>query len=145
LHGKQTGDTARAMSEENVELVRRAYAAFDRLDMDSLLALVSDDFELDISAHPIPDFSNVGVGRDHLTRFFSTYLAGFSDYKLKVAELVLTTDDRVLALLHDTARLGDATVERDLAHIWTLDGGTATRLQAFASHEAALEAAGLSE
>jgi hypothetical protein len=74
-----------------------------------------------------------------------TYLAGFSDYKLKVAELVETSDDRVLALLHDTARLGDATVERDVAHIWTLDGGIPIRLQAFDSHEAALEAAGLSE
>ena len=50
-------------------------------------------------------------------RFFPTYLAGFSDNKLKVAELVETSDDRELALLHDTARLGDATVERDLAHI----------------------------
>ena len=62
-------DTAKAMSQENVEVVRQAYAAFDRLDMDSLLALVSDDFELDISGHPIPDFPNVGVGRDQpLTR-----------------------------------------------------------------------------
>jgi hypothetical protein len=58
---------------------------------------------------------------------------------------VQTSDDRVLALLHDTARLGDATVERDLAHIWTLDSGTAIRVQAFDSHEAAREAAGLSE
>jgi ketosteroid isomerase-like protein len=133
------------MSQENVDVILRAYAAFDRRDMDSVLALISDDFELDISAHPIPDFPNVGAGRDHLMRFFSTYLAGFSDYKLSVAELAQPSDDRVLALLHDTARLGDATVERDLAHIWTLDGGTATRLKAFDSHEAALEAAGLSE
>jgi ketosteroid isomerase-like protein len=138
-------DTAKAMSQENVEVVRQAYAAFDRLDMEALLALLSDDFELDISAHPIPDFPNVGVGRDHVLRFFATYLAGFSDYNVSVADLVETRDDRVVALLHDSARLGDATVERDLAHIWTLDGGSAIRVQVFDSHEGALEAAGLSE
>ena len=63
------------MSEKNVEIVRRGYDAFDRRDLETLGEIISDDFELDISSHPIPDFPNTGVGRDHLFRFFATYLA----------------------------------------------------------------------
>ena len=132
------------MPEKNVEIVRRGYDAFDRRDLEALGEIISDDFELDISSHPIPDFPNTGVGRDHLFRFFATYLSGFSEYEITVTEL-LQADDVVVALLHDKAKLGDATVERDLAHIWTIDGGRPVRLQAFTTHEAALEAAGLSE
>ena len=100
------------MSEENVEIVRRGYDAFDRRDLEALGEIISDDFELDISSHPIPDFPNTGVGRDHLFRFFATYLSGFSEYEITVTEL-LQADDVVVALLHDKAKLGDATVERD--------------------------------
>ena len=132
------------MSDENTEIVRRGYDAFDRRDLEALGEIISDDFELDISSHPIPDFPNTGVGRDHLFRFFATYLSGFSEYEITVTEL-LQADDVVVALLHDKAKLGDATVERDLAHIWTIDGGRVVRFQAFTTHEAALEAAGLSE
>ena len=132
------------MSEENVEVVRRVYDAFDRRDLETIAEIISDDFELDISAHPIPDFPNTGVGRDHMFRFFATYLSGFSEYELTVTEL-LQADDVVVALVHDKAKLGDATVERDLAHIWTIDGGRVVRFQAFTTHEAALEAAGLRE
>jgi ketosteroid isomerase-like protein len=85
------------MSEENIEIVRRGYDAFDRRDLETLGEIISDDFELDISSHPIPDFPNTGVGRDHLFRFFATYLI------------------RVV------------------------------RFQAFTTHEAALEAAGVEE
>ena len=75
-------------------------------------------------------------------RFFATYLSGYSEYELTVIEL-LQADDVVIALVHDKAKLGDATVERDLAHIWTIDGGRPVRVQAFTTHEAALKAAGL--
>jgi ketosteroid isomerase-like protein len=132
------------MSEEDIVLVRRAYEAFERLDLDVIAALISDDFELDISAHPIPDFPNVGTGKEHLFRFFATYLAGFSNYKVAVVELV-DNGEQVAALLHDTASLGDAVVERDFAHTWTFRSGKAVRLQAFTTHAAALEAAGLPE
>jgi ketosteroid isomerase-like protein len=132
------------MSDKNLEIVRRGYDAFDRRDLEAIAELISDDMELDISSHPIPDFPNTGVGRDHMFRFFATYLSGFSEYEVTVEEL-LQADDVVVALLHDRAKLGDATVERELAHIWTIEGGRVVRFQAFTTHEAALEAAGLSE
>ena len=142
--GGPSRDTVRTMSEKNVEIVRRGYDAFDRRDLETLAEMISDDFELDISAHPIPDFPNIGVGKDHLFRFFATYLAGFSGYEMTVNEL-LQSDERVVALLHDKATLGDATVEREIAQIWTIEGDSVVRFQAFTTHDAALEAAGLSE
>jgi ketosteroid isomerase-like protein len=132
------------MSEENMAIVRRAYEAFERLDMGVIASLIADDFELDISAHPIPDFPNVGTGREHLFQFFATYLAGFSDYKLTVVELV-ESGDQVVALAHDTAGLGDAVVERDFAHVWTLQNGKVVRLRAFMTHADGLQAAELSK
>jgi uncharacterized protein len=132
------------MSQENVEVVRRVYEAFDRRDFEAVLGLHSSDFELDISAHPVADFPNVGTGAEHLMGFFATYLAGFSDYTVEVTQII-DADDKVVASCHDTARLGSGLVERDFAHVWTVTAGRVVRLQAFKTTEDALEAARLSE
>ena len=132
------------MSQENVELVSRAYEAFDRRDFETVVGLVSPDFVLDISAHPIPDFPNVGTGTEHMMAFFETYLAGFSDYAMEPTK-VIDENDKVVAACHDTARLGPGVVERDFAHVWTITAGKLVRLQAFKTTEEALQAAGLQE
>ena len=132
------------MSQENVEIVRRVYEAFDRRDFETVLGLGSPDFELDISAHPIPDFPNVGIGTEHMAGFFATYLAGFSDYTLEVTE-IMDAEDKVVVACHDTARLGPGLVERDFVHVWTVTAERLVRLQVFKTSEEALEAAGLRE
>ena len=43
-----------------MEVVRRVFGAFDRRDLEAIAEIISDDFELDISAHPIPDFPTLG-------------------------------------------------------------------------------------
>jgi ketosteroid isomerase-like protein len=132
------------MSQENVEIVQQVYEAFARRDFAAVLGLCSADFELDITAHPIPDFPNVGTGGEHLMRFFATYLEGFSEYTLEVNQII-DAGDKVMAECHDTARLGPGVVERDLAHVWTLEAGRIVRLEAFKAGGGALEAGGLSE
>jgi ketosteroid isomerase-like protein len=132
------------MSQENIEIVRRAYEAFDRRDFETVLGLGSPDFELDISAHPIPDFPNVGTGTEHMAGFFATYLAGFSDYTMEPTEII-DGGDKVVAACHDTARLGPGAVERDFTHVWTVTAGKLVRLQVFKTIEEALKAAGLLE
>jgi ketosteroid isomerase-like protein len=132
------------MPQENVAVVQRVYEALERRDMDAVFGVTGDDFEFDISRHPIPDFPNVGRGVEHLRRFFGTYLSGFSDYRVEVIN-VIEAEDKVVAALHDTASLGTGVVERDFAHVWTFRDGAPVRLQAFKTTEEALEAAGLSE
>jgi hypothetical protein len=51
------GDTAWAMSEENVELVRRALQALDRRDLTSWLSVLDEDYEV----VPTRDWPEPGV------------------------------------------------------------------------------------
>jgi hypothetical protein len=67
-----TGDTAGTMSEENVELVRRAHQALDRRDLTSWLAVLDEDFEV----VPTSDWPEPGVrGAEAAFNWPLTYLA----------------------------------------------------------------------
>jgi ketosteroid isomerase-like protein len=134
------------MSRENVEIVERGYAAFGRRDVPAIVGLISEDFELDISGHPIPDFPDHGVGAEHVLDLLATYLSGFDDYTLRIMRL-MEAGDEIVVLLHDSARIrgSEAIVERDLAHVWTVRAAKLCRLRAYNAHKDALEAVGLSE
>jgi ketosteroid isomerase-like protein len=134
------------MSQENVEIVEKAYAAFERRDVPAMVELLSDDFELDLSSHPMPDFPDHGVGAEHVVNMLATYLSGFDDYTLGIMRL-MEAGDEIVVLLHDSARIrgSDGIVERDLAHVWTVRAAKLRRLRAYNAHEDALEAVGLSE
>jgi len=134
------------MSQANMEVVERGYAAFGRRDVPAMVELLSEDFELDISGHPVPDFPDHGVGAQHFVAFLATYLAGFDDYTLQIVRL-LEAGDEIVVLLHDSARIrgSDAIVERDLAHVWTVRAPRLRRLRAYDAQERALEAVGLAE
>jgi ketosteroid isomerase-like protein len=134
------------MSQENVEVVERGYAAFGRRDVPAMVELLSEDFELDISGHPVPDFPDYGVGAEHFVGFLATYLSGFDDYTLRIMRL-MEAGDEIVVLLHDSARIrgSEGIVERDLAHVWTVRAAKLCRLRAYNAHEEALEAVGLSE
>src|SRR5690349_24948172 len=92
------------MSQENVEVVERAYDAIERRDLPGFLALLGEDFELDLSGHPIPDFPDHGVGAEHFVDLVSTYMSGFEDYTMRIVRL-MEVGDEVVVLLHDSARL----------------------------------------
>jgi ketosteroid isomerase-like protein len=134
------------MSQENVAVVERGNAAFGRRDVPAMVELLSADFELDISGHPVPDLPDYGVGAEHFVDFLATYLCGFDDYTLRIMRL-MEAGDEIVVLLHDSARIrgSEAIVERDLAHVWTVRAAKLCRLRAYNAHEEALEAVGLSD
>jgi ketosteroid isomerase-like protein len=134
------------MSRENVEIVERGYAAFERQDVPAIVELLSDDFELDLSGHPIPDFPDYSVGAEPVLDLLATYLSGFDHYTLRAVR-VIEAGDEIVVLLHDSARIhgSETVVERDLAHVWTVRAAKLRRLRAYNAHKDALEAVGLSE
>src|SRR6266545_3699074 len=61
--GTPSRDTAWAMSQENVELVKRSVEAFNRGDIDAFLKDMADDAELDLSRARGP-YRGVHRGRE---------------------------------------------------------------------------------
>jgi len=135
------------MSGENVEVVRRGFELFWAGDFDAWLETIDPDVGWDISRHPLPDVPNHGRGRDALLRdMLATYLSGWVDYSAELEELV-DAGDRVVLVLHETARMRDTGValDRTLVHLWTLRDGRHVFLRVFRTKAEALEAAGIDE
>ncbi len=86
------------MSEENVEIVRQGYEAWNRGDLGWLLDHITPDYEFR-TAQLFPDTDAVYWGREGLGRFWRTLREPFETVLIEVVRLEPTGDDRVLALL----------------------------------------------
>src|SRR3954468_17499170 len=64
-------DTQRAMSQENVEIVRAFYAAYNRGDLDAVLNDLAPDFTLDWSRAMGPQRGVYGA--DRVRQFFDDF------------------------------------------------------------------------
>jgi ketosteroid isomerase-like protein len=72
------------MSQANVELTRRAFQAFDKRDLDALLATLDDDVE----AFPILAGMEGGYrGHDGVHRWWEGLLGTFPDFHAEIVEL----------------------------------------------------------
>jgi len=133
------------MSQENVELVRRFFAAFTAGDMDAFMALFADDPVVQTD----PSFPEGGtlVGSEAIRRFHEGLHEGWRGGGEVVAKDVRTAGDRVFASVDWTA-IGEAsgieTSSRWYLVFWLPDGKIA-RFRYFRGRAEALEAAGLSE
>jgi ketosteroid isomerase-like protein len=97
------------MAEEDVEIVRRAYAAFNRGDRDGAVADVAPDAEY-IPSEAFPG-SRVRRGPDDVKNFMSWLWDEFEDARLDTHEFI-DLGDKVR--LHDHPRSGKAEWRRGL-------------------------------
>jgi ketosteroid isomerase-like protein len=134
------------MSQENVEIARRGYEAWNRDDMESALRGLDPEVEW------LPRLGAAGV-RATLYRGHEGVLA----YKREVEEAlgaiqveVLSIEDlgdHVLAHIRASGQ-GSASgvqVEAEGFHVWTMHAGRAVRFTTYDRRDEALEAAGLRE
>ena len=126
------------MSEENVELVRRIYAAWDREQ--SARDFLAEDVEY---VNP-PYAVEPGVRRGRAS--FRVVRETYEDFMVHIEEIVDAGGDDVLVLAHYTAsgRGSGVPLEGEHAYVWTVRDGQAVRFQWFQSHAEAYEAAGVS-
>src|SRR5829696_5039032 len=135
-------DTARAMSQENVEIVRRLYEAFNRRDLTAESEVLDPNFEW------IPDtrsFESAIRGREEVLRFLDDQIETLG---LRVQpETFFEKGDRVVAFIRAIGRGEASGAEMDIriAGVWTLRNGIVMRGQAYAERAEALEAVGLRE
>jgi ketosteroid isomerase-like protein len=130
-------DTGRAMSPENVEIVRRF--------------LVVDDFDValtyadpDIVWNPVEESS--AQGHDAVRASTARWKSEWNDYVL-IPEELADMGDRVVATVRFRARGRGSGIEVDarLYDLFTLRDGKIVRMDQFTEQSEALEAAGLRE
>jgi len=141
-------DTARAMLEENVELLREVTAAANRRDFDAFVALVSPDVVWESRrSSTFPGFRDVYRGREEVREWVAQALEVIEDAKTEVEEIEDLGDDRLLVEIVRTGRGRGSGVPAELRDWWVVwfAEGLITRRQAFWTRDEALEAAGLSE
>jgi ketosteroid isomerase-like protein len=129
-------------AQENVEIVRAAWEALDREDMEAFLGFC--DPAIEVSDHDIPDAPESYRGLDGLGRWQADWEASWASWRWEPEEFI-DAGDRVVAVLrvHATGRESGVEVERLDGAVWTLRDGKLIRLDYYGSKAEALEAVGL--
>jgi ketosteroid isomerase-like protein len=131
------------MSQENVELTRRAFQALDDRDLDALLAILDDDVE----AVPILAGMEGGYhGHDGVRRWWAALLGTFPDFHAEIVE-VHDHGDVTVATLHFRGHGAESNTPLD-ATAWQVAqfrNGRCIGWRVYMSKAEALAAAGLSE
>ena len=132
------------MSQENIEVVKRAVAAVNQRDIDGYLARCTEDVQL---ITPVAEVGGSYDGPDGIRRFFADIADTGPDFKITIERLEAIGTDRVLALMQVTAsgRASGIPTEGATGNIYDFADGRINRIRIFADREQALEAAGLRE
>jgi ketosteroid isomerase-like protein len=133
------------MSQENVELVRRAYEAYGRGDTDGAVADFAPDCRY-TAAGTIPDRTGVFHGPEGYKKFIGWVRSEFDDVQAEIDELIDAGDAVVVgSTLRGRGRQSGAETKFTFWQVWTIQNRKFERGQGFASRDEALEAAGLRE
>jgi ketosteroid isomerase-like protein len=133
------------VSDENLEVVRQLFEAFNSEDVDRVLELTHADFEVDIppsiSAEP-----DVYRGHDGMRRYLASFQDAMEEIRFQPErhwdageDVVVTT--KITAKGRRTA----IAVEQHTTAVWTIRHGKALRARVFATPGEALAAAGVTE
>ena len=132
------------MSEANVEIMRHAYDAYSRGDLDGAVAAFAPDCEY-VASGAVPGSSSVYQGPEGYKRLLASFNEEFDGVQADLHELI-DADDQVVvsATLRGRGKQSGAMTGWDIWQVWTLREGRVIYGQGFLSREQALEAAGLS-
>lgn len=134
------------MSQENVEIVRRGYVAFNRGAIDDIALDVARDFEYVPPAGVIPGVMGVYRGPEGFKQWSEAFWGEFDNAHIEIHELI-DAGDQVLAALTVRGRGKQSGAESSwtIWELWTVRDGKLAHGQGITSRDEALQAAGLSE
>jgi ketosteroid isomerase-like protein len=132
------------MSLENIEVVRRGYEAFNRSDLDGMVADFARTFEY-IASGAVPGTGGVYRGPEGLKQFMG-WFGEFSGARAEINELI-DAGGQVLVGITARGRGKQSGVESGwrLWHVWTLRHGKIVHGQGFTDRAQAVKAAALTE
>jgi ketosteroid isomerase-like protein len=138
-----------AVSEENVEVIRRIYEASARRDSSAVLDNYHPEVVVDMSRAPCRHMVGGGVyhGHEGLRAFYRRWTEAWEVVD-SVLEDLIDTGDRVITFetMRGRGRASGAAVELHECGIWTVSGGKVVRVDWLdAANKDDLRAAGLSD
>ena len=134
------------MSQENIEIVTLANAAFNSRDVDGVLEFYSHDAEL-VDIANAPDQGSAVKGIDAILEAWSLWTAAFDELRADVEEWT-AMGDAVIGEVHWQGRGKASGMSIDVRQfdVYEFRGGQIVRATlGFKSKDEALKAAGLSE
>lgn len=131
------------MSQENVEIVRRAFAAFEEGDVSQMLDLATDDL---ITYRADPDRAEYH-GKEGFFEVTADWIEGFRDWSVTAEEFMDAGRAGCLVQAHQAAH-GEGSgvpVEGDVWFVFEIRGRKISKLSFYVRKAEALETAGLRE
>ena len=145
------------MSQENVEIVRRIYAALDvsvpgsvstvSVPTEPFGTLIDSQVEWNFPRE-FPDLAEPSYGYEGAKQYRRTIAEVLDDYRMVPERFIDAGDDRVLVFSREGGRgkgSGAEVFTHLTAHVWTVKDGKAVRMQSYWERADALQAVGLSE
>ena len=131
------------MPQENVEIVRAAWEAWERGDMEAIFAFYDPEIVWDQTHFGEP--SGLFHGHDGIRRFFREWLAPFENYYAH-AEDFIDAGEAVVVRCRQGGRGKQSGMEVKMPPYWQvyrLRDGRAVRIEVYTSQSEALKAVGL--
>jgi uncharacterized protein len=130
------------MSQENVELVREVYEAWNRDDFDAWLSCQDPAIEWHTGFAPI---GGVYRGVEGMREFWTALRTELENLQVELQEIREVGDDRVVVLAEIRWRgpASEIELQGPLALVITIRNGKIVRSVDYLSHQEALEAVGL--
>ncbi|MEK6252598.1 MAG: nuclear transport factor 2 family protein [Actinomycetota bacterium] len=139
------------MSQENVELVRRSYEAFNRWGVHPRGARnpeIPPFLHPEVAFHTYASAPEAGVyrGREAVIEYHQRVFGQFESVRVELEEL-LSAGDRVVIISrqHTVPSGSEAEIVQQVVEVWTIRDGLLAERKAFSTRAEALEAAGLRE
>ena len=135
------------MSQENVEIVRSIYEAFNRRDWDAAFRDARPDVEMTTPPEPVGGpAGGTYRGREEVQGFWEEVLTPFEVWTAEPEDFFESGDQiAVVVKARWRPKGSSAEVENRTGALWTIRDGTVVSMRFFGKPEEALEAVGLSE
>jgi ketosteroid isomerase-like protein len=135
------------VSEENVDLVRASWEAWERGDMKAIFGFYDPEIVWDQTHADTPELSTVYHGHDGVRQFLRAWTAPFESYYAH-AEDFSDAGEAVVVRCRQGGRGKQSGVKVEMPPYWQvyrLRDGLITRIEVYADHDEAVKAVGLEE
>jgi ketosteroid isomerase-like protein len=131
----------RDRQQENLEIVREGVDAFQRGELEGLLALARDDFEVYVP-QSLPNAGRY-VGSDEFIAWLDQWLDAWEDFSVEITETTPVGARHVVAVVHQSGRGKGSGIPVDMeaAYLWEVREGRLAAMHLYVSREEALRVA----